>query len=129
MPKVKSVARRVPEEERHLISETQKDYSHVRPVGPVRRNVCLRPTILAADETTTKRHQCYTCDKTFSTKQHRTRHMQNTHALRKIDKDVWVDENPRTHRNRMDAFADARYAQRYGLTERTAGVRRSSPDS
>src|SRR6266516_5762777 len=120
MPKVKSVARRVPSEEREILSETQKDYSHVRPVGPVRRNACLLPTILAA-ETTTKRHQCYTCDKTFSTKQHRTRHMQNTHALRKIDTDVWVDENPRTHRNCMNAFADARHAQRHGLTVRTAG--------
>src|SRR6266516_6227081 len=104
MPKVKSVARKVSEEERDLISETQRDYSHVRPVGPVRRNACLRPTILA-NETTTKRHQCYTCDKTFSTKQHRTRHMQNTHALQRIDTDVWVDENPRAHRNRMDALA------------------------
>src|SRR6266516_5595025 len=128
MPKVKSVARRVPSEEREFISETQKDYSHVRPVGPVRRNACLRPTIFA-DESTEKRHQCYQCDKTFSTKQHRTRHMQNTHALKQIDKDVWVDENPRAHRDRMDALADERHAQRQGMTARTAGVRRHSPDS
>src|SRR6266516_4851044 len=129
MPKVKSVARKVPEEEREIISETQKDYSHIRPVGPVRRNACLRPTILAADDMTTKCHQCYSCDKTFSTKQHRTRHMQNTHALKKIDKDVWVDENPRVHRHRMDMLADERHAQRHGMTARTAGVRRHSPDS
>ncbi len=128
MPKVKSVARKVSEEERDLISETQRDYSHIRPVGPVRRNACLRPTVLA-DETTEKRHQCYQCDKTFSTKQHRTRHMQNTHALKKLDKDVWVDENPRTHRDRMDALADERHAQRHGMTVRTAGIRHHSPDS
>src|SRR6266516_3606109 len=129
MPKLKSVARRVPSEEREILSETQKDYSHIRPVGPVRRNACLRPTILAADDMTTKRHQCYSCDKTFSTKQHRTRHMQNTHALKKIDKDVWVDENPRVHRHRMDMLADERHAQRHGMTPRTAGVRHHSPDS
>src|SRR6266516_1343281 len=104
MPKIRSVARKVSSEERQLISETQKDYSYARPVGPVRRNACLRPTILAA-ETMTKRHQCYQCNKTFSTKQHRTRHLQNTHALQKVDDDVWVDENPRAHRDRMDALA------------------------
>src|SRR6266516_1842638 len=128
MPKVKSVARRVPEDEREILSETQRDYAHERPVGPVRRNACLRPTIYA-DESTEKRHQCYQCEKTFSTKQHRTRHMQNTHALKQIDKDVWVDENPRAHRDRMDALADERHAQRQGMTARTAGVRRHSPDS
>ncbi len=128
MHKVKSVARRVSEAEREIMSETQKDYSHVRPVGPVRRNASLRPTILAA-ESTEKRHQCYSCDKTFSTKQHRTRHMQNSHALKKLDKDTWVDENPRTHRDRMDKLADERHAQRQGMTARTAGVRRHSPDS
>ncbi len=128
MPKVKSVARKVSESEREIMSETQKDYSLVRPVGPVRRNASVRPTILA-DETSEKRHQCYSCNKTFSTKQHRTRHMQNTHALKKLDKDVWVDENPRTHRDRMDKLADERHAQRQGMTARTAGVRRHSPDS
>src|SRR6266516_2746211 len=128
MPKVKSVARRVPEDEREILSETQRDYAHERPVGPVRRNACLRPTIYA-DESTEKRHQCYQCEKTFSTKQHRTRHMQNTHALKQIDKDVCVDENPHAHRDHMDALADERRAQRQGMTARTAGVRHHSPDS
>src|SRR6266516_3008653 len=107
MTKEKYIDHIITKKERYNIKETQRktEYSPVRPVGPVRRNACYRPTVMADDTTSAGRHRCYRCDKTFTTKQHRKRHMENTHALHKLNDDVWKDENPRTHRDRMDSCA------------------------
>src|SRR6266516_3502836 len=122
MPKYKSTVRLAPRN--CLEDEDERPSRHERcPSGTKGRPSCHRPTVMAHQVAAEGRVQCSdpSCLRMFTTMKHMKRHLKDRHhmAYDRLQR-CWKLDSTRNVTERKRGMADERYAQRRGLTARTA---------
>src|SRR6266516_3996505 len=122
MPKYKSTVRLAPRN--CLEDEDERPSRSERCVfGTKGRSSCYRPTVMAHQVAAEGRVQCTdpSCLKMFTTMKHMKKHLKDRHQ-QTFDKrrKIWITDTKEHAEERKRGLADDRYAQRRGLTERTA---------
>ncbi len=122
MPKIKSTVKLAP---RNCLED--EDERPVRrehcPSGTKGRPSCHRPTVMVHQVAAEGRVQCSdpSCLRTFSTMKHMKRHLKDRHSMAydRLQR-CWKRDSTRNSIERKRGMADDRFAQRRGLTARTA---------
>src|SRR6266516_1369867 len=122
MPKYKSSVRLAPRN--CLEDEDERPSRRERcPSGTRGRPSCHRPTVMAHQVAADGRVQCSdpSCLRMFTTTKHMKRHLKDRHqmAYDRLQR-CWKTDSKKNSTERKRGLADDRYAQRRGLTERTA---------
>src|SRR6266516_7016403 len=122
MPKYKSTVRLAPRN--CLEDEDERTSRRERcPSGTRGRPSCHRPTVMAHQVAADGRVQCSdpSCLRMFTTMKHMKRHLKDRHqmAYDRLQR-CWKPDTTRNVTERKRGMADDRYAQRRGLTTRTA---------